>query len=150
MFSCEFYEIFKNTFFTEQLQWLFLNSASLLLSFLEIEPEMLLKCSLLHKDIFLPRRAVCSIFVFMSTSRSVSYLCFLFSITIFIFIINSLRQTVLFFGTFLSKVQSLGVFSFCLIFCLVLLLKVFLIKKCVLCVFPCDIIQSAKINVWNH
>ena len=44
------------------------------LTFLEIEPQMLLNYCLLHRDIALPRHAIFSIFVSMPTSWPISVL----------------------------------------------------------------------------
>ena len=95
------------------------------LPFSRIEPQMLLKCCLnvlWHKDVVLPRHTVFSIFV--SCLRQV-YLCLIyiiyFSIIIFLFIlinhINSLKETILFFGNFYLTFSHGVLLSFCLIFC---------------------------------
>ena len=101
---------------------------------------MLLKCYLLHIGIILARHVVFSIFVSMSTSRSV-YVVFMWSIfhyLFFIFItinhIISLKQINLFFGHFCQKYNLRVLISFCLLFSnfsLLLFTKVLIIKKSV-------------------
>ena len=83
---------------------------------------MLLRCSLSHRDIVLPRQATFSIFVSMSASWTI-YVFFMYSICHYHFhfiTINrttSLIQTNLLFGHLCQKFSLMVLLSFCLIFC---------------------------------
>ena len=83
---------------------------------------MLLKCCLLHRDIVLPRHAIFSIFVTISTSWSIYVLFIVIYPTIIIFIIItinhiiSLIQTSLFLEHVYQKFSLRVLLSFCLNF----------------------------------
>ena len=80
-----------------------------------IDPQLLLRFRLLHKEMILPRHVIFSIFVSISTSRSINYMIY-FSLSIFLISINhtiSLKRWYRLFGQTLSVRVLL---SFCLTF----------------------------------
>ena len=69
------------------------------------EPQMLLKCCILHIDMILPMHAIFCIFVSMPMSRFINYIWSFIMIFLFIAFnqIIALKQSLVFIWTFLSK-----------------------------------------------
>ena len=103
--------LWKYTLFYKYKQRIFSTKPQCCLTFLWIEPQMLLKNCLLHINMILPRHYTLSICVYVYVS--VFQLNNLFFIIIFVFIpinhIISIKQEHLFIWIFFSKVQPTGV-----------------------------------------
>ena len=126
--------LWKYTLFYKYKQRIFSTKPQCCLTFLWIEPQMLLKNCLLHINMILPRHYTLSICVYVYVS--VFQLNNLFFIIIFVFIpinhIISIKQQHLFIsGYFFQKFSLQVLLRFCLTFAdfsLVLLISVAYIK----------------------